>query len=360
MVKNQGLDGAPWRKRDRTMEKKCISLYSGGLDSILVVKMLQEQGVEVIPVSFFTPFYGSLAMRDPEAVKAFHRERYGIDIFPTDFTHEMIRILASPRHGFGKHLNPCVDCKIGMIRMAASLLPDYGATFLATGEVLGQRPMSQRRDTMNVIMNETGCRDILLRPLCAKLLAPTLPEREGIVDRERLGGISGRGRKDQLALARKYGIDPENVPTPAGGCLLTYEATAARVRMTFERFRPGLPSPADVMLDVVGRKFILDPQTVLVVSRDEGETELVSTLASPGNTFLKIADVPGPLCVVRGDMTEENLANASSICLRYSRARGTAGHKAVYGPDPNALADAIDATVLSDEACRSFQIDSET
>jgi len=340
------------------MERRCISLYSGGLDSILVVKMLQEQGVEVVPISFFTPFYGSLAMRDPEAVKAFHRERYGIDIFPTDFTREMIQILASPRHGFGKHLNPCVDCKIGMIRTAASLMPDYGATFVATGEVLGQRPMSQRRDTMNVIVNETGLKDILLRPLCAKLMAPTLPERQGVVDREKLGSISGRGRKDQLALARKYGIDPENIPTPAGGCLLTYEATAARVRMTFERFRPGLPSPDDVMLDVVGRKFVLDPRTVLVVSRDEGETELVSTLVRPGNIFLKIADVPGPLCVGRGDMTGENLANAASICLRYGRARGTGGHKAVYGPDPNALVDAVDAPVLSDEACRSFQIDS--
>jgi tRNA-uridine 2-sulfurtransferase len=339
------------------MNKRCISLYSGGLDSILVVKMLQEQGVEVIPIHFCTPFFGFQALRDPAPVKAFHRERYGVDIHPADFTPEMIEILSNPRHGFGKHLNPCVDCKIGMIKKAASLLRTYDASFVATGEVLGQRPMSQRRDTMNVIIKETGCRDILLRPLCARLMTPTLPEREGVVDRELLGGISGRGRKDQLALARKYGINPDNIPTPAGGCLLTYEATAARVRMTFERFKPGLPTSDDILLDVVGRKFILDARTVLVVSRDGNETDLVATMARPGNVFLKIEDIPGPLCIIRGDVSEENLRNAASICLRYTRARGTEGHKALFGPDPLGLVNMLPVPLLSDDRCKSFQID---
>lgn len=341
------------------MSRRCISLYSGGLDSILVVKMLQEQGVEVIPIHFCTPFYGFQALRDPESVKAFHEERYGITIYPTDFTTEMIEILSKPKYGFGKHLNPCVDCKIGMIRKASTLLASYDASFVATGEVLGQRPMSQRRDTMNLIIKETGCKDILLRPLCAKLMPPTFAEREGLVDRELLGGVSGRGRKDQLVLAGKYGIDPSNIPTPAGGCLLTFAASAARVKMTFERFKPGLPSPDDIMLDVVGRKFILDAGTVFVVSRDESETEVVSTMARPGNVFVKLAEIPGPLCIIRGNVSEENLRNAASICLRYTRAKGTQGHKVMFGPDPKNLGNSLEAPVLSDERCKSFQIDLE-
>jgi tRNA-uridine 2-sulfurtransferase len=337
--------------------RRCISLYSGGLDSILVVKMLQEQGVEVIPLHFCTPFFDFQGLRAPDTVKAYHKERYGITIHPIDFTSEMIGILSNPKHGFGKHFNPCIDCKIGMIKKASTLLKVYEASFVATGEVLGQRPMSQRRDTMNVIIKETGCKDILLRPLCAKLMPPTLPEREGLVDRELLGSLSGRGRKEQIALAHKYGIDPSNIPTPAGGCLLTYESTAARVKMTFERFKPGLPSLDDIMLDVVGRKFNLDAQTVLVVSRDESETERVSTMARPGNIFLKMADVPGPLCVIRGDISEGNLRNAASICLRYSRVRGTQGQRVLYGPDPNILENSLEAPVLGDERCKSFQID---
>jgi hypothetical protein len=269
----------------------------------------------------------------------------------------MIEILSNPKHGFGKHLNPCVDCKIGMIRKASSMLASYDASFVATGEVLGQRPMSQRRDTMNVIIKDTGCKDILLRPLCAKLMPPTLPEREGVVDRERLGSLSGRGRKEQLALALKYGIDPTDIPTPAGGCLLTFESMAARVRMTMERFKPGLPSPDDVMLDVVGRKFILDPYTVLMVPRDESESDLVSTMVRPGNVFLKLAEVPGPLCIIRGKITEENLRNAASICLRYTRARGTQGNTALYGSDPHTFENSLEAPVLSDERCKSFIID---
>ena len=339
------------------MNKRCISLYSGGLDSILVVKMLEEQGIEVIPIFFCTPFFGFEALREPGHFTDLHREKYGITIHPTDFTTEMIGILSNPKHGFGKHLNPCVDCKIGMIRKAASMLDSLDASFVATGEVLGQRPMSQRRDTMNAILKETGCRDILLRPLCAQLMPPTLPEREGVVNRELLGSFSGRGRKGQLELARKYGIDPEDIPTPAGGCLLTYQATAAKIASTLERFKPGLPGPDDLVLDIVGRKFMLDPETVLVVSRDEKESELVSTLTSQGNVFLKMADIPGPVCIVRGNVSGDNLRTAAGICLRYSKARGVQGHKAWFGPDPSAPGDTIDAPVFGDDHCRSFQID---
>jgi tRNA-uridine 2-sulfurtransferase len=337
--------------------KRCVALYSGGLDSILVVKMMQEQSIDVIPVFFCSPFFGMDALQDPEPFKESHRKNYGIDVYPIDFSSEIIKIVSNPKHGYGKNLNPCIDCKIGMLKKAGELLKTLDASFVVTGEVLGQRPMSQRRDTMNLIIKETGLKDILLRPLCAKHLLPTLPEREGLIRRELLGDIAGRGRKIQMDLAMKYGIDLDALPTPAGGCLLTYEQIAGKVRSTFKRFQPCLPSPADIMLDTLGRKFILDDETVLVVSRDEEENKRLSSLAFPGNVFMKIADVPGPLCIIRGNDSEENCEKAASICLRYGKAKGESGYTAVYGPDPLSMTGTINAQVMSDDRCKTFQID---
>ncbi len=337
--------------------RRCIALYSGGLDSILVVKMMQDQSIDVFPVYFYSPFFGMDALHHPETFKEFHKLNYGIEVHPIDFSHEIIKIISNPKHGYGKNLNPCIDCKIGMLKRAGELMKTLDASFVVTGEVLGQRPMSQRRDAMNLIIKETGLRDILLRPLCAKHLPPTLPEREGLVRRELLGEIAGRGRKIQIDLAMKYGIGSDSLPTPAGGCLLTYEQIASKVRSTFKLFHPCLPSPVDVMLDTVGRKFILDDKTVLVVSRDEEENRKLSRLVYPGNVFMKIADAPGPLCIIRGDESAANYEKAAGICLRYGKARGKSGYKAVYGPDPLSMTGAVDAPVLSDELCKALQID---
>jgi tRNA U34 2-thiouridine synthase MnmA/TrmU len=335
-------------------------LYSGGLDSILVVKMMQDQSIDVVPVCFCSPFFGMDALQDPEPFKELHRSRYGIDVHPVDFSHEIIRIISDPKHGYGKNLNPCIDCKIGMFKKAGELMKALDASFVVTGEVLGQRPMSQRRDAMNLIIKETGLKDVLLRPLCAKHLPPTLPEREGLVRRELLGDIAGRGRKVQIELAKKYGISPDALPTPAGGCLLTYGQIADKVRSTFKRFQPCLPSPADVMLDTIGRKFILDDKTVLVVSRDEEENKKLSRLVFPGNVFMKIADVPGPLCIIRGDDSGGSYEKAAGICLRYGKARGKSGHTAVYGPDPLTMTGTVSAPVLDDDCCQALQIDMNT
>ncbi|MRR14246.1 hypothetical protein EG833_02220, partial [archaeon] len=342
------------RSMDNT---RCIALYSGGLDSILAIRMMQEQSIHVIPLFFATPFFGFHALRDPDAFKQHHRQIYGIEAEPFDFTDDMIGIIGNPRHGFGKNINPCIDCKIGMLKKARSMLETLGASFIITGEVLGQRPMSQRRDTMNAIIKESGLRDILLRPLCAKLFPPTMPEREGLVDRDLLGEIAGRGRRQQMEMAAKFGIDPSHIPAPAGGCLLTYERTAYRVRQTFGRFRPGLPSCDDVMLDTVGRKFMPDENTVLVVSREEGENEKIAHMVCEGNIFIKLSEIPGPLCILRGNITEESLRFGAAVCLRYSRERGREGHTAMYGPDPEAFTGTVSVPVFTEEYCRRFQID---
>jgi hypothetical protein len=340
---------------EEIMHKRCIALYSGGLDSILAIKLMEELGIEVIPLYFCTPFFGFEALRDPETFKKMHDDRFRIHIKVINYTEDMIRIVNDPPHGFGKHFNPCIDCKIGMLKVASDLLKEMDASFVITGEVLGQRPMSQTRHTMRTIEKESGLEDILIRPLCAQHLPETFPERIGVVKRERLWNIMGRGRKYQMARAREYGITKEQMPTPAGGCLLTDEQISQRVRRTFTRSKPGMPEMADLILDVVGRKFVLDDQTILVVGRDEQENDLISTFVHPGNMFLKIDEVPGPLCILRGNMTSVNMALAAGICLRYGKAKGISEQVAVYGPDPHHLDQSIEASLFSVEYCRSFQ-----
>jgi tRNA U34 2-thiouridine synthase MnmA/TrmU len=340
---------------EQVMTKRCIALYSGGLDSILAIKIMEEQGIDVIPLYFCTPFFGFDALRDPEAFKKAHTDKYNINIHIIDYTNDITRIVNEPPHGFGKHLNPCIDCKIGMLRKAKELLDKMDASFVITGEVLGQRPMSQRSDTMNVIEKESGLQDILLRPLCAQHLIETLPERMGIIRREGLWDISGRGRKIQIERALEYGIKKEDMPTPAGGCLLTDEQISYKVKRTFARFSPELPEKADLVADVLGREFVLNRRTILVVGRDEKENDIISTIVYPGNIFLKVDDVPGPLCILRGNDTDEYMALAAGICLRYSKAKGTPGQRVVYGPDPLCMVEAITAPVFSEEYCKSFQ-----
>jgi tRNA-specific 2-thiouridylase len=337
------------------IQNRCIALYSGGLDSILAIKVIQEQGIDVIPILFYTPFFGFDAMKDPESFKKKHADKYGMNIHTIDYTDDIIQILSNPPHGFGKHLNPCIDCKIGMLKKSRHLLETLNASFIITGEVVGQRPMSQRRHTMKIIEKESGLSDILLRPLCARYLPEALPERLGLVKRDALWDLRGRGRKIQIAHALAYGIKEEDIPTPAGGCLLTDEHISIKVKQTFQRCSPSLPGIADIMLDIVGRKFVLDSTTMLVVSRNEEENKLLSTMRYSGNIFLKINEVPGPLCIVRGEVTRENLVLAAGICLRYGKGKGSTGHVGVYGEDPDHMDQSVEAPVFSLDYCRAFQ-----
>ena len=339
------------------LSKRCIALYSGGLDSILAVKMIEQQHIDVVPVHFYSPFFGFEIMRDPQSYKEYHSKNYGINVHLVDYTQDIIQIVKKPKYGHGKHLNPCIDCKIGMLKRCSTLLETLNASFVITGEVLGQRPMSQRKDSMRSIERDSSLEGLLLRPLCAKQLPETIPEREGIVDRELLGDIVGRGRKSQIMLAARYGIDKDKMPTPAGGCLLTDEQISFKVAGTFKRFDPELPGTPDFLLDIVGRQFVLDEKTVLVVSRNEEENEMLCSMNNSGNIFLKIADVPGPLCVLRGNISQDNLTKAAAICMRYGKARGLSGKRALVGEDPSQLTRTIDSPVVSEEYCKTFQID---
>lgn len=343
---------------DETLPKRCLALYSGGLDSIVAIKILEDQGIDVQPLYFATPFFGFQALLEPERFRQEHFQRFGIRPHIVDYTDEFIPILARPAHGYGKHFNPCIDCKIGMLKMARKMLEPQQASFVITGEVLGQRPMSQRRDAMQVIERDTGLKDRLLRPLTAHHLKPTLPERCGIVNREAMLAIAGRGRKIQEEMAHAFGI--HDIPNPAGGCLLTYEQSARKVRQTFERFAPALPSRYDLMLDVLGRKIVLDSGTVLIIARNEPENALMEHLTFPGNIFIKLTEIPGPFGVLRSDNAPRYLERAAGICLRYSKARGQTGHIALWGDAPDRLTGAIAAPVLEEDEIRALQIDGAT
>lgn len=266
-----------------------VSLFSGGLDSLLAVKVLEEQGLRVKALHFTSPFFGK-----PWMLRRW-REEFGIDVVVRDLAEEFCAMLVrGPVHGFGKVLNPCVDCKILMAATAAEFMREQGAFCLASGEVLGQRPMSQRRDTLNIIRRDAGVRDVLLRPLSAKRLDPTPVEQQGLVDRERLLAISGRGRKDQLALAEKYAL-PE-IPTPAGGCMLAEVESARRYWPLFRQATA--PRPRDFHLANIGRQYWNGPHW-LVIGRNQADNQKLEKLLEPGDYVFKTSDFPGPLALGR-------------------------------------------------------------
>ncbi len=266
-----------------------VALLSGGLDSILAVKVVEEQGVRVKCLHFTSPFFGK-----PKRL-AHWRSIYGLDIDAVDVGDEFVSMMArGPVYGFGRFLNPCVDCKILMATRAKGLLEVYGARFIISGEVLGQRPMSQRRDTLNIISRDAVVRDILVRPLCALRLEPTVAERTGLVDRERLLGISGRGRKEQLALAQRF--DLKEVPTPAGGCMLAEQESARRYWPVLRHAQS--PRAVDFDLANTGRQFWAGAYW-LVIGRNRADNERLAELLRPEDTLFKVQGFPGPLCLGR-------------------------------------------------------------
>ena len=305
-----------------------LGLFSGGLDSLLACRVVAAQGITVRALKFITPFFDhDLAGREAQYRREV-RAKYGIDVHVVDLSQGYIELLRDPVHGFGKNFNPCIDCKIMMLRRARELMAEFGASFLITGEVLGQRPMSQRRDTMRIIERDSGCTDILLRPLCAKLMDPTRPEREGLVDREKLLAFSGRGRRRQMDLAASFGIT--DYPSPAGGCVLTDVNLAARI----ERFYHGLFSiggkelrVGDIRLLLVGRQFRLPGGRWLVLGRNAGENQRIESLREPGDWLLRMERRPGPTgllrraeqVVARAGDREEISRMAAGLVVRYGR-----------------------------------------
>ncbi len=293
---------------------RALVLFSGGLDSILACRVLEEQGIGVTALKFITPFFGWTDPYKRGEEEARLSRQYSITVKIIDITGEYLEMLRAPRHGYGRFFNPCMDCKILMISKALSLLEPMGADFVATGEVIGQRPMSQRRDALNVIERESGAEGRLLRPLCARHMRQTKMEEEGLVDRRRLLGISGRGRKEQIALATRYGI--EGYPTPAGGCVLADPILSKRLRRLTELWPTA--GHNDYLLAQVGRHFLLRDAGLLVVGRNRRENRRIMELALTGDLLLNTIDRPGPTGLWRRPSME--LAQlAAGILARYAK-----------------------------------------
>lgn len=306
---------------------KAIGCISGGLDSTLAVCLMQKQGIEVVALHvlhLWRPL-SSDAQAKPRAVRDI--EACGVRVETIDATEADLEIVRHPDHGFGKRMNPCIDCRIWTLRQARRLMEEEGADFVFTGEVLGQRPMSQHRQALALVEREAGLDDRLLRPLSAKRLPPTRPEREGLVNREALLGLVGRSRKPQMALAAEFGIT--DYPSPAGGCLLTDPAFAHRLRELLERDEATV---ADVELLKVGRHFRLPDGSRVVVGRHYEDNLLLEGLFRDGDVCLEIADLPGPTTLLRGSASEGNMATAAALTLRYSKARAGETHPVRASP----------------------------
>lgn len=295
---------------------KAVALMSGGLDSMLAAKLVQMQGIEVLPVHFVSVFNcGAKPGARLSALTA--AEAMGMRLKVVNWAEEQLELVRKPPHGYGRAANPCIDCHMWMLKRAAEYMKEAGADLIVTGEVLGQRPMSQRAWALSVIDEESGLKGLILRPLSAKLLPPTVAEEKGLVDRERLEGINGRARWRQMSLARQLCL--VKYPTPAGGCLLTDRGFGRRVMDLVEHGQLDLN---EAHLVKVGRHFRLDARTKVIVGRDERENHVIETFARPGEMLLELAEINGPTTLLRGEANEENVRAAAALCARSSKARG--------------------------------------
>ncbi|MBI5327972.1 MAG: hypothetical protein HZB80_06755 [Deltaproteobacteria bacterium] len=297
------------------MNKKAVALLSGGLDSTLAVKVLLDQGVEIVALNFTSTFCtcscrGSVCSNEAARVA----NEFGIPIKVLKKGLDYIEVIRNPKYGYGQGMNPCVDCRIYMHRLAKNYMGEIGASFVITGEVLGQRPMSQRKDAFKSIEKESGLDGLIVRPLCAKHLDPTIPEKAGIIDREKLLDMVGRSRKPQISLAEE--CDIQNYPCPSGGCLLTDKIFSKRVKDLLDNKKD--VTTEDLQILKIGRHFRLNNETKIVIGRDEAENKRLGNLVQPGDTLLEPLDFAGPTAMICGPVKNGTHSLAGRMILRYA------------------------------------------
>jgi len=316
-------------KQQQEKQRKAVALISGGLDSMLAVRVIQDQGIHVEGINFFTGF---CVEGHTHAIRKKHKdkqkrnnalwvaEQLGIKLHIVDVVDEYKNILLNPKHGYGKNVNPCLDCKTFMVKKAVEWMKDHDFDFIITGEVVGQRPMSQRRETMPIIAKDSGGDDLLLRPLSAQVLPATLPESEGWLDREKLYDFTGRGRKPQMALAAQFGFS--DYAQPAGGCCMLTDENYAHKLQDMWANRPSRNYELDdIIMLKMGRHFRLAPHLKIIIGREEGENNFMQGYK---NLFASIFPVShlGALCLVDGEFrTDEDLQQTLALVARYSQGK---------------------------------------
>ena len=292
-------------------KNKALVLLSGGLDSILAAKILMEQDINVIGLSFKSYFFDSKSA----TVAA---KKLGIPLKIVDFSNEHLKIVKSPKHGYGKAINPCIDCHALMLKKAKEMMEKQGFDFVATGEVLGERPMSQNKKSLNIVEKESGLDGYLLRPLSAKSLKPTMPEQKGLIDRNKLLNIVGRSRKIQMELAKKWGI--KNYPTPAGGCILTDINFGKKIK----DFLDNCPNPKknDFRLLKIGRHF-WSAKNKIIIGKNHKENVKLKKLTRKKDVLIEPKNFLGASGLIRNygqkEISLNTLAKAKKLIAKYSK-----------------------------------------
>ena len=309
-------------------QPKAVALISGGLDSLLAARVVLEQGVQVEGINFYTGFCvegHTHAIRKKDRARPrrnnalWSAEQLGIKLHIVDIIEEYKDVVINPRHGYGSNLNPCLDCKIFMVNKAREWMDVNGFDFIITGEVIGQRPMSQRKDTMPVIARDSGAGDRLVRPLCARNLPPTLPETEGWLDREQMYGFNGRSRKPQMALAKQFGF--EDYAQPAGGCcFLTDKQYSVKLADLWATRGTREYDLDDIMLLKVGRHLRPRPNFKIIVGREEGENRFLEGYRKRFVHMLPTSHT-GPLVLLDGDISAGDIELAARLTARFSQGR---------------------------------------
>jgi len=289
---------------------KALALLSGGLDSTLAVKLILNQGIDVVAINFTSPFClcGKGGCGATEVAKKFN---IPLKIVKKDENY--LKIIKKPKHGYGKNMNPCIDCRIYTLKKAKKYAKKIGASFIFTGEVLDERPMSQHIRALKIIEKEAGLEGKILRPLSAKLLSETEVEKKGWINREKLLDIRGRSREKQIKLAKKWKIN--DYPCPSGGCLLTYKEFADKVRDLFKHKKR--IKTKDILILKVGRHFRFDKNKI-IVGRNENENKQLLKLKDASDYYFEVLDYNGPITLLQGPKTKKAIEKAAALTVRYS------------------------------------------
>ncbi len=311
----------------KTMSKtKAIALFSGGLDSTLAMKLIIDQGIDVIACNINTGFGSTKDRYDHMKSMC---DQVGAELRIIDIQSEYLQeVLFDPKHGYGKNFNPCIDCHAKMFEVAKRIMVAEGASFLISGEVLGQRPMSQNKDALQIVLDESNCDGLLLRPMSAKRLKPTIAEESGLVDREKLEEIVGRNRERQFALAKEFGL--KDFESPGGGCLLTDESFTKKMRdyLAYDNFEI-----EDIPVIKYGRHMRLPDKAKLVVGRDQVDNEHMKNVKSQKYLHATVAPMAGPYALLSKSATEDEKKLAAKIILTYCKTNPDETYAVLFGDE---------------------------
>jgi len=324
---------------------KALVLLSGGLDSILAVKLMLDQGIDVVAINFITPFQISEKKWVQKIAKKFK-----ISLKTVKLGEDYLKIISKPKFRYGKHMNPCIDCRIFMLKKAKTYAKRINASFIVTGEVLGERPMTQTREALDITEKETGLQGKILRPLSAKLLPETEAEKKGWVDRKKLLDIKGRSRKKQIKLAKKYGI--KEYPSPGGGCLLTYKEFAEKVRDLIEHKKK--IKTKDIPLLKIGRHFRFNKNKI-IVGRNEDENKQLLKLKDVSDYFFEVPGCGSPITLLQGPKTKKAIEKAAALTARYSDSKKKKT-KVKYGKEK--LDKSVTVSTLKKEEIKKLRVES--